>query len=84
MAADFKLLLMPEITRIVSIDGEPAAVALAIPNLNELVAATSAASSSPSGCPSSSGASRCAGPSSARLILLGIRKKWRNVRKYAG
>ena len=37
MAADFKLLLMPEITCIVSIDGEPAAVALAIPNLNELV-----------------------------------------------
>ncbi len=37
MAADFKLLLMPDITRIVSIDGEPAAVALALPNLNELI-----------------------------------------------
>jgi hypothetical protein len=37
-AKDFKLFLMPEITRIVSIDGEPAAVAVAIPNLNELIA----------------------------------------------
>jgi hypothetical protein len=37
MASDFRLLLMPEITCIVSIDGEPAAVALAVPNLNELV-----------------------------------------------
>jgi hypothetical protein len=37
MASDFRLLMMPDITCICSIDGEPAAVALAIPNLNELV-----------------------------------------------
>ena len=36
MASDFKLILEPEITRIVTIDGEPAAVAVALPNLNEL------------------------------------------------
>src|SRR6185437_5883396 len=37
MASDLQLLLVPEITCIVSVDGEPAAVALALPNLNELV-----------------------------------------------
>ena len=37
MAADLKLFLIPEITRIVTIDGEPAAVALAMPNVNELI-----------------------------------------------
>ena len=84
MAADFKLLLMPDITRLVSIDGEPAAVALAIPNLNEMVQRPGRQAHSLSACPSSSGASGCVGPSSARLIFLGIRKKWRNVRKYAG
>lgn len=36
MASDFKLILEPEITRIVTIDGEPAAVAVALPNLNEI------------------------------------------------
>ena len=37
LAADFKLFLVPEITRLVDIDGEPAAFAIAIPNLNELI-----------------------------------------------
>jgi hypothetical protein len=82
MAADFKLLLMPEITCIVSIDGEPAAVALAIPNLNELVHDLHG-KLFPLGLPKLAWRLRVRGPRSARLILLGIRKKWRNVRKYA-
>ena len=82
MAADFKLLLMPEITCIVSIDGEPAAVALAIPNLNELVQDLHG-KLFPLGLPKLAWRLRVRGPRSARLILLGIRKKWRNVRKYA-
>src|SRR5262249_35067432 len=37
MAKDMSLILMPEITRLVFINGEPAAVALGVPNLNEAI-----------------------------------------------
>jgi hypothetical protein len=83
MAADFRLLLMPEITCIVSIDGEPAAVALALPNLNEMITDMHG-KLLPVGLPKLLWRLRVRGPHSARLILLGIRKKWRHVRKYAG
>lgn len=82
MAADFKLLLMPEITCIVSIDGEPAAVAVAIPNLNELVRDFDG-KLFPLGLPKLLWRLKVRGPRTARLILLGIRKKWRNSRRYA-
>ena len=82
MAADFKLLLMPALTCICSIDGEPAAVALAIPNLNELVRDFDG-KLFPLGLPKLLWRLKVRGPRSARLILLGIRKKFRNSRKYA-
>jgi hypothetical protein len=82
MAADFRLLIMPEITCIVSIDGEPAAFALAIPNLNELVRDFDG-KLLPLGLPKLLWRLKVRGPRSARLVFLGIRKKWRNVRKYA-
>ena len=82
MAADFKLLLMPEITCICSIDGEPAAVALALPNLNELVRDFDG-KLFPLGLPKLLWRLKVRGPRSARLLLLGIRKKFRNSRKYA-
>jgi hypothetical protein len=82
MAADFRLLLMPEITCIVSIDGEPAAVALALPNLNEMVRDMNG-KLLPLGLPKLLWRLRVEGPHSARLVVLGIRKKWRHVRKYA-
>jgi hypothetical protein len=81
MASDFKLLLMPEITRLVSIEGEPAAVALAVPNLNEMVHDLGG-KLLPYGLPKLLWRLRVRGPTSARLIFLGIRKKWRYVRKY--
>jgi hypothetical protein len=82
MAADYKLLIMPEITCIVSIDGEPAAVALAVPNLNELVRDMHG-KLFPMGLPKLLWRLKVSGPKSARLVFLGIRQKWRNVRKYA-
>jgi hypothetical protein len=82
MAADFKFLLIPEITCIVSIAGEPAAVAVALPNLNELVADMHG-KLLPLGLPKLIWRLKVRGPTSARLVLLGIRKKWRNVRRYA-
>ena len=82
MASDFRLFIMPEITCIVSIDGEPAAVALALPNLNELVQDLHG-KLFPLGLPKLLWRLKVSGPKSARLILLGIRTKWRHVRKYA-
>jgi hypothetical protein len=82
MAADFKLLLMPEMTCIVSIDGEPAAMALALPNLNELVRGLDG-KLLPLGLPKLLWRLKVEGPKSARLIMLGVRKKYRLSRKYA-
>ncbi|MBV9947123.1 MAG: hypothetical protein JOZ69_09770 [Myxococcales bacterium] len=83
MASDYRFLLLPEITCIVSIDGEPAAVALAVPNLNELVRDLDG-KLFPSGLPKLLWRLKVSKPKSARLVFLGIRRKWRNVRKYAG
>jgi hypothetical protein len=83
MAQDFKLVLIPDITRIVSIDGEPAAVAVALPNLNELIADLHG-KLFPLGLPKLLWRLKVKGPKSGRLLILGIRKKWRHVRKYAG
>jgi hypothetical protein len=82
MARDFKLFLIPEITRIVSIEGEPAAVAVAIPNLNELVSDLRG-KLFPFGIFKLIYRLKMVGPKSGRVIILGIRKKWRNVKKYA-
>jgi hypothetical protein len=82
LAADFKLILIPEITRIVSIDGEAAAMAIAIPNLNELVHDLRGRLF-PTGLFKLLYRLKVEGPKSGRLALLGIRKKYRNVRKYA-
>lgn len=83
MASDFRMILMPEITCIVNIDGEPAAMAVALPNLNELVRDMDG-KLLPLGLPKLLWRLKVEGPKSARLILLGIRKKYRLVRKYAG
>jgi hypothetical protein len=83
MAADFRLLLVPEITCIVSIGGEVAGVAIALPNLNALVS-DFGGKLLPFGLPRLLWRLKVEGPKSARLVILGIRKKWRNVRRYAG
>jgi len=82
MASDFRMLLMPDITCIVNIDGEPAAMAVALPNVNELVR-DMGGKLLPFGLPKLLWRLKVQGPKSARLILLGIRRKWRHVRKYA-
>jgi hypothetical protein len=81
MAQDFKLLLVPELTRIVSIEGEPAAVALALPNLNEMIADLGG-KILPFGIAKLLYRLKVKGPRSARMIILGIRKKFRMQRRY--
>jgi hypothetical protein len=82
MASDFKLFLIPEITRIASIGGEPAAVAVAIPNLNSLITDLGG-KLLPLGFLKLLYRLKIGRPSSARVLILGIRKKWRHVKKYA-
>lgn len=83
MAADFKLFIVPEITRLVFIDGEPAACAIALPNVNEIVSDLHG-KLLPLGFAKLLYRLKVQGARSARLIILGIKKKFRLQRKYAG
>ena len=82
-AKDMKLILMPEITRITFIEGEPAAVSLGLPNINEMIGDLDG-QLFPTGMAKLLWRLRVRGPGSGRLVILGIRKKWRHVRRYAG
>lgn len=82
MAADFKMLLVPDVTRLVFIDGEPAACAIALPNVNELIPDLRG-KLLPLGFAKLLYRLKVEGARSARLILLGIKKKFRTQRKYA-
>jgi hypothetical protein len=81
MAKDFKMLLLPELTQIVSIDGQPAAVAVALPNVNEMIRDLDG-KLFPFGLVKLLYRLKVKGPSTARLVILGVRKKYRHVRKY--
>jgi hypothetical protein len=83
MASDFQLILVPELTKIVSIDGSPAAVALAVPNINEAITDLGG-KLLPFGFAKVLWRLKVQGVKTGRLIILGIRKKYRNVRRYGG
>ena len=83
LAKDLKLILDPSITRIAYVRGEPAAVALALPNLNEAIGDLEGRLF-PTGVAKLLYRVKVKGIHSARLALLGIRKKFRADRKYAG
>jgi hypothetical protein len=83
MAEDLKLLAMPELTKLTFIDGEIAAVALALPNLNELIADANG-KLFPFGAVKLLWRLKVTGSKTGRLVILGIRKRWRNVRRLAG
>jgi len=83
LAADLKLIAIPELTYIASIDGEPAAVAVALPNINELIKDMKG-KLGPIELGKLLYRLKIKGPKTARLAILGIRKQYRNQRKYAG
>jgi len=83
MAEDMKLLLVPELTRITFINGEAAAVALAVPNLNEAIGDING-QLFPFGFAKLFWRLKVRGVKSGRLIILGIRKKYRGVKRYGG
>jgi hypothetical protein len=82
LAADFKLIVRPEITCIVFVHGEPAAVALALPNLNESISDLHG-KLLPLGLFKLLYRLKVQHPSTARLVILGIKKKFRQDRRYA-
>ncbi len=79
--SDLKLFFVPEISRLVMIDGEPAAVALALPNVNELIDDLHGRLF-PTGFVKLLYRLKVKGARSGRLLILGIKKKFR-TRKYA-
>lgn len=83
LASDLKLILVPELTFLVSIDGEPAAVALALPNINELIGDFDGKLSAIT-IPKLLWRLKVRGAKSGRLIILGVRKKYRHVRRFGG
>ncbi len=82
LASDMKLIAIPDLTQIVEIDGEAMAVAVALPNLNEALVGLDG-KLLPTGLAKLVWRLKIRGVSSARVIVLGIRRKLRNVRKYA-
>ena len=80
---DLKLIAVPELTRIIDIDGEPAAMAYALPNINELIR-DFGGKLFPLGLPRLLYRLKVKGAKTARVVGLGIRQKYRNARKYAG
>jgi len=83
MAADLKLIAIPELSYIAEINGEPAAFAVALPNINELIREFKG-KLGPLELGKLLWRLKVKGPKTARLALLGISKKFRGQRKYAG
>jgi len=83
LADMLKLVIRPELSLIVNINDEPAAVAVALPNINEAIAGLNG-KLSPINIAKLLWRFKVRGPRTARLAILGIRKQYRNVKKYAG
>ncbi len=83
LADDLRLVAIPELTYITEIDGKPAAVAVAVPNVNEMIKDLDG-KLLPLGLAKVLWRLKVVGASTARLGVLGIRKQYRHVRKYAG
>lgn len=81
LAEELRLILVPELTLIVSVDGEPAAFAVALPNVNEHIRKLNG-KLFPTGALKLLWGLKTQGTKTARLALLGVRKKYRNVKKY--
>jgi hypothetical protein len=82
VAEALKLLIHPELTIFADIDGETAGMAIALPNLNELIRDLNG-KLLPLGWAKLLYRLKRGKAKTARLCLLGIKKQFRNVRRYA-
>lgn len=80
---DLRLVVVPQLTRIVEIEGEPAAMCFALPNLNEAIADFEG-KLLPWNWARLIWRVKVRRPKSARLVALGIRKRYRHVKRYGG
>jgi len=83
MASELRFLIVPELSRLVYIDGEPAAFAYALPNVNEMLTGLDG-KLLPLGFLKLAYRLKVRGPRTARLVGLGIRSKFRKDRRYMG
>jgi hypothetical protein len=83
MATEYKLFIDPELALIAEVDGEPAAICLAVPDVNELVRDFDGElTRRPWNLLRLLWRVKFARPKAARLIILGIKEKYRASRKY--
>jgi hypothetical protein len=80
---DFKLILEPEIALVAEVDGEPAAIAIGLPNVNEAIRDING-KLFPIGFAKMLWRLKVSHVKTGRLVLLGIKKKYRQQKKYAG
>jgi hypothetical protein len=83
MAEELKLIVMPELTMIVEIDGEPSAVAIALPNVNEIIGDLDG-KLLPIGFAKLLWRMKFERPKGGRLVILGISKRLRGQKKWGG
>ncbi|MCB9666663.1 MAG: GNAT family N-acetyltransferase [Myxococcales bacterium] len=81
VAKDLRLIIDPNVAFIVEIHGEPAAMCIGLPNLNESIADLSG-KLLPTGILKLLWRMKVKGPTSARLIMLGIRQDIRKLKRY--
>jgi len=82
MADDLSLVIDPDIAFMAEIDGEPAGMCITVPNLNEVIADLDGRLL-PLGWAKLLWRTKVRRPRSTRLILLGVREKFRkNVKRY--
>jgi hypothetical protein len=80
---DMKFVLNQEFCFFYEIDGEPAGMCLALPNLNEVIKDLNG-KLFPFGFAKLLWRLKVRHPKTARLVMLGIKKKYRNKKKYGG
>jgi hypothetical protein len=83
LASDLRLLVVPDLTRLVEIGGEPVAVAVTLPNLNEAIGDLHG-KLFPFGIVKLLWRLKVRGVRSGRVLILGIKKKLRQQRRYGG
>jgi hypothetical protein len=83
MASDYKVFIDPEIVLIAEVDGEPAALCLAVPDVNEVIKDFDGElMRKPWNLVRLIWRLKFRRPKAARLILLGVKEKYRASRKY--
>ncbi len=83
MAEDMKLIIDPELAYIVEVKGRPMGMCVCLPNVNEAIADLGG-SLFPVGLLKLLWRVKVKHPSSARLLLLGIRREMRGIKRYGG